>query len=128
MLISKEQLENPDFYWAGVNHMQREMYMEGTVTIGEEEITSADMVDIMGRKCLNNIALMLLVDPGEAREELRILVVIAVLSFCEATPKYAVQYALEQDLPIIDESKFKDGTKLGLSPSTIIENIDCRKH
>ena len=126
MDILKEQLENPDLFWAGVHHMQREICVRGTIIIGEEEITTADMIDIMGRESMDYIALMLLADPDEARGELRILVTLAVLSFCEGTPKYAVQCALEQDLPPVDETKFKDRVKLGLSPSTIIENIDCR--
>ena len=129
MIILKEQLASSELFLAGLRIMQVEIDMEGIIIIGDQEITTADMVDVMGREVVDNVALMLLVDPDEAREELRSLVTLAVRSFCEATPKYAVQCALENGHTFINEqTKFKDRVKLGLNPSTIVENIDCRKH
>lgn len=133
MNVTDEQLRSRHLFMAGLHHMEREIDMEGIITVDGMEITTADMVDIMGRDELNNIALMLLVDPDEALEETRCLIGIAVLSYCEASPITAIKCALENGHvlvkePILDSiwHQRKDWVKLGLSPSTVVEEIDCR--
>jgi hypothetical protein len=125
MDATDKQLRSSHLYLAGLHHIEKEINMEGLITVDGMLITTADMVDIMGRDELNNIALMLLADPDEALEEARCLVAIAVLAFCEATPITAVKCALENGY-VLEEPLFKDRVKLGLSPSTLVENIDCR--